>query len=149
MEAVILIGIQATGKSTFYKQNFFKSHMRINLDMLKTRVKEDILVNACIKVKQPFVIDNTNSSIDERKKYIEISKKAGFSIIGYYFESNIKDAIVRNQSRIGKENIPSKGIEHTYNKLVIPTYDEGFDKLFHVSIGKDDSFVIEEWENEV
>jgi len=37
MEAIIFIGIQATGKSTFYKDNFFKTHIRINLDMLKTR----------------------------------------------------------------------------------------------------------------
>ena len=36
-EAVILIGIQATGKSEFYKNKFADTHMRINLDMLKTR----------------------------------------------------------------------------------------------------------------
>ena len=34
MEAIIFTGIQATGKSTFYKQNFFNSHVRISLDLL-------------------------------------------------------------------------------------------------------------------
>jgi len=36
MEAVIFTGIQAVGKSTFYKEHFFTTHVRINLDMLKT-----------------------------------------------------------------------------------------------------------------
>jgi len=35
MEAIIFIGIQATGKSTFFQQRFFATHVRINLDMLK------------------------------------------------------------------------------------------------------------------
>lgn len=74
MEAIIFVGIQATGKSTFYRENFFKTHIRINLDMLKTRHRENIILEACIKAKQPFVIDNTNPSMNDRKKYIEISK---------------------------------------------------------------------------
>jgi predicted kinase len=36
MEAIILIGIQASGKSTFFQQQFFATHVRINLDSLKT-----------------------------------------------------------------------------------------------------------------
>lgn len=30
MEAVLLIGVQATGKSSFYKERFFNTHIRIN-----------------------------------------------------------------------------------------------------------------------
>ncbi|MBN1315005.1 MAG: hypothetical protein JXA42_06040 [Anaerolineales bacterium] len=37
MQAVIFIGIQATGKSTFFKERFFNTHVRISLDLLKTR----------------------------------------------------------------------------------------------------------------
>ena len=37
MEAIIFIGIQATGKSAFYQQRFADTHIRLNLDMLKTR----------------------------------------------------------------------------------------------------------------
>jgi len=42
MELIIFIGIQATGKSEFYKRRFYNTHIRINLDMLKTRNKEKI-----------------------------------------------------------------------------------------------------------
>ena len=34
MEAVIFIGLQASGKSTFYRQRFFRTHVRTNMDML-------------------------------------------------------------------------------------------------------------------
>lgn len=102
MEAVILIGIQGSGKSTFYKQNFFKSHMHINLDMLKTRNRENIFIGACISAKQPFVIDNTNPSIKDREKYINKAKEVGIKIIGYYLNSNINDSVKRNESRSGK-----------------------------------------------
>ncbi|MCB9352743.1 MAG: ATP-binding protein, partial [Lewinellaceae bacterium] len=32
MEGILFIGIQASGKSTFYKERFFNSHLRISLD---------------------------------------------------------------------------------------------------------------------
>ena len=144
MEAIILIGLQATGKSTFYKERFFKSHMHINLDMLKTRRKEDILIEACIKAKQAFVIDNTNPSIEARKKYIDTAMEAGFAVIGYYFKSNLKEAIGRNANRNEQEIVPSIAIVRTNNKLVIPAYDEGFDKLYCVTIEEDNNFLVEE-----
>jgi signal recognition particle receptor subunit beta len=58
MDAIIFIGIQATGKSTFYKEQFFKSHVRVNMDMLKTRHREKLLLRTCLEMKQPFVVDN-------------------------------------------------------------------------------------------
>lgn len=40
MEAIIFCGIPATGKTSFYKQHFFDTHMRISMDQLHTRNKE-------------------------------------------------------------------------------------------------------------
>ena len=149
MEAIIFIGIQASGKSTFYKEHFFKTHMRINLDMLKTRHRESIILNACIYTKQPFVIDNTNPTIDDRKRYIQISKPAGFKVIGYHFQSNIKESISRNELREKNEYVNLKGIQNTYKKLQLPSLIEGFDCLYYVKISKDNRFIVEEWENEI
>jgi len=146
MEAVIFVGIQGAGKSTFYKERFFKSHMHINLDMVRTRKREDIFLDACLRAKQPFVIDNTNPTVKDRNKYIALSKEAGFKIIGYYFKTNIKDATIRNEVRIGKDKVPSFVIASTFSKLVEPTYEEGFDKLYMVRIGEGNSFIIEEFQ---
>jgi hypothetical protein len=44
MEAVVFSGVQGVGKSTFYRERFFATHVRINLDMLRTRNREDVLL---------------------------------------------------------------------------------------------------------
>jgi predicted kinase len=49
MEAIIFIGLQASGKSTFYKENFFNSHLRISNDLLKTKNRESRLIDFCIE----------------------------------------------------------------------------------------------------
>ncbi|HKQ72712.1 MAG TPA: AAA family ATPase [Blastocatellia bacterium] len=149
MEAVIFIGIQATGKSTFYRQLFFNTHIRINLDMLKTRNRERILLAACLDAKQPFVIDNTNLTDEARANYIKQAKAAGFSITGYYFKSALQDALERNRQRSGKALIPEKGIIAAYRKLELPSLDEGFDRLFYVEIAEDGQFIVKEWSDEV
>ncbi|MCX7746932.1 MAG: AAA family ATPase [Clostridia bacterium] len=149
MEVVIFIGIQASGKSTFYKEKFFKTHMRVNLDMLKTRKREEILLEALIKAKQPFVVDNTNPTAEDRKKYIELAKRAEFKVIGYFFQSNVDESVLRNRQREGKERIPLIGIRNTYAKLQLPSLGEGFDIIYSVRIDEENRFVVEEWKNEV
>jgi predicted kinase len=71
VEAVVFIGVQASGKSSFYRERFFDTHLRINLDMLKTRHRERMLLRACIEAGQSFVVDNTNPSVEERARYIQ------------------------------------------------------------------------------
>jgi predicted kinase len=85
MEAVILVGLQASGKSTFYKQNFLNSHIRISMDLMKTRNREKKFFDLCLETQAKVVIDNTNPSLVERKSYIEQLKKSGYKISGYYF----------------------------------------------------------------
>jgi len=118
------------------------------MDMLKTRNREKILFTACLQGKQPLVVDNTNPTKTDRKKYITIAKEHKFSITGYYFKSSLSDSLERNSKRTGKENIPEIGIKGTYNKLEIPVFEEGFDQLYYVSI-VNNSFKVEEWTNEV
>lgn len=144
MEAVIFVGIQASGKSTFYRERFFDTHVRISLDMLNTRYREQLILRACIDAKQPFVVDNTNPSAEERTRYIEPARAAGFRVVGYYFRSQPEQALTLNNRRIGKARIPEKGILGTYKRLRTPTVEEGFDLLYHVSAAEDGSFIVEE-----
>lgn len=149
MEAVIFIGLQASGKSTFYKEYFFKTHIRINLDMLKTRHREALLLKSCIEMKQSFVVDNTNPTAEDRKRYLGAAKEAEFQISGYYFQSQIAACIARNSNRSEAERIPERGIRGVYSKLEFPTLNEGFDRLFYVSIKENGKFAIEDWKNEI
>lgn len=116
MEVVIFCGIQASGKSSFYKENFFNSHMRISLDLLNTRNRESLFMNMCYQTTMSFVVDNTNPTKEERKKYIKLAKENQAKVIGYYFQSKIEDAIARNKQRQGKAYIPEIAIkEHSIN----------------------------------
>lgn len=149
MEAVIFIGIQATGKSTFYKEHFFNTHIRINLDMLRTRHREKLLIQACLEARQPLVIDNTNPTIEERARYIPLIRAAGFRVCGYYFQSSSAAAIQHNSHRAAAERVPDKAIRGTASRLQLPSLGEGFDQLFYVKMDEEFTFVVEEWTDEV
>ena len=148
MEGIIFIGIQASGKSSFYKENFFNSHVRISLDLLNTRNKENQLLEKCLELQQSVVIDNTNPTKLDRKKYIDKLKSKKYKIIGYYFQSKIVESIKRNEDREEKNRIPEIGIRSTYSKLELPKKLEGFDELYYVEI-KDEKFKIEPWQDEI
>jgi len=149
MQAIIFMGIQASGKSTFYRQHFADTHIRINLDMLKTRHREKRLLETCLAIKQAFVIDNTNPTPEDRQRYIPSAKDAGFLVIGYYFESKIFEAIQRNQARPPTQIIPEKGLRATHKKLVLPQWAEGFDELYYVGIVLEGGFSIARWSDEI
>jgi predicted kinase len=149
MQAIIFVGIQASGKSTFYSHRFANTHLRINLDMLKTRHREKRLIETCLEIGQPLVVDNTNPTPVDRQRYIEIAKNHKFQVIGYYFESKIASSIERNQNRTPEQQVPEKGIRGTHARLVIPGYGEGFDKLYYVGLLPNMEFAVEEWNHEV
>lgn len=134
MELVLLIGIQASGKSSFYKKRFVDTHVRINLDMLRTRNRERIIFQACLQAKQPTVVDNTNPTKKDRARYIIPAKEAGFKVTGYYFPSRVEDSIKRNERRTGRQVIPTEGIAATHNRMELPSFQEGFDEIYCVKL---------------
>jgi predicted kinase len=148
VEAVIFIGLQGAGKSTFYKERFFATHVRINLDMLRTRHRERRILQACIETGQACVVDNTNPTPAEREVYLRPTKEAGFRVKGYYFQSRIEDCKRRNIMRPTAQQVPIEGILGTASRMILPTRQEGFDDLFYVRID-DGGFVIEEWQDEI
>jgi predicted kinase len=145
MEAIIFIGIPASGKSTFFRERFFDTHVRINLDMLRTRHRERTLLRWCIATQQRFVMDNTNTLAAERAYYIAPAKAAGFRIVGYLFKGQLGAALERNRERTGKARVPDKGIVAMYRRLQLPRTDEGFDQIFYVSIAEQHRFDVREW----
>lgn len=141
---VILMGLQGSGKSTFYKLHLEDDFVRVNLDALKTRYQEKLLIEECLTLQKSFAVDNTNPTLADRERYIAVAKEHGYRVVGYFIESKIKDCMQRNAQREGAARVPEKAIAATSNKLEIPSYDEGFDELYFV---KNDgtTMTIEEW----
>lgn len=144
-QAVIFMGIQGSGKSYYYGQQFAGKYVHINLDELHTRNKENLLLQSCIDKGLDFVIDNTNPTKAERAIYISMAKAAGYRVIGYFFESRLQDCIKRNEQRTGKAKIPAMSIAATSNKLEMPSRDEGFDELYFVGRCGETDMIKKEW----
>ncbi|MEN3293728.1 MAG: hypothetical protein V7642_2981 [Burkholderiales bacterium] len=132
MEMLLFVGIQASGKSTFYKERFFDTHVRISMDLLRTRNRENIFMQACLSTQQRFVVDNTNPTRAERARYMAEARKAKFRVVGYFFEPDPKVSWQRNEERSKKKKIPPAGMFGTLKRLERPVADEGFDELYRV-----------------
>ena len=141
----ILIGIQASGKTTFC-QKYFSAIDTVSLDVINTRKNEDKIIAELINTGKNFVIDNTNPTKAERKKYIDIAKQNGYKAVGIYFRSSVDECAERNEKR--EVVIPLKGILSTAKKLEQPSYSEKFEELYYIKI-VDNKFEISKWNEEL
>jgi hypothetical protein len=126
MEAIVLCGIQGSGKTTLYRDRFLGTHAHVSLDVLRTREREAELVRTCLDTRQPFVVDNTNPTPADRRRYVEPSRAAGFRVIGYLVEVDAAQAFAR-------ADIPPARVAATARSLQPPTPEEGFDELWHAT----------------
>lgn len=133
MEAIVFCGVQGSGKTTLYRDRFLETHVRIALDLLGTRQREAALLALCLETRQPFVVDNTNPTPAERRRYVEPARAAGFRAIAYLVEVDDAEALARNAERHGRRRVPAAGVVGTGRRLQRPTPEEGFDELWHAT----------------
>ena len=133
---ILLIGVQASGKSSFYREFFAGEYEQVSLDILHTRNKERIKMEQCLEQGMGFVVDNTNPTQADRERYIAAAKRYGYQVVGYYFQSCVGDCMERNERREGKARVSRCAIAATYKKLELPDYKEGFDLLYYVAMEK-------------
>ncbi len=143
LESILFIGIPGSGKSSFYKERFYATHVRINRDMLKTPHRECRLIETCLETGQRFVIDNTNLTRAARAEYIHLAKDAKFRVLAYYFRTAVAAAIARNEERQGAGKIPKVGIFAAQKRLEVPSEEEGFDELYCVTLDREKGFSVE------
>ena len=133
MQAVVLCGIQGAGKTTFYWQRFGATHVRISRDLLRTPARERRFLELCLETRQPFVVDKVNATEADRRPYVEAAREAGFTCVAYWLDVTPREAIRRNERRLGRERIPVPGILGAYKRLVIPAPEEGFAAVHRVA----------------
>jgi predicted kinase len=126
MEAIVLCGVQGSGKSTLYRDRFLDTHVHVSLDLLGSRAREAALVAECLEAGRPFVVDNTNPTPADRARYVDPARLAGFKVVGYLVQGDWASLHVG----------PAKAAM-TARRLVRPTPEEGFDELWHATAGAD------------
>jgi predicted kinase len=152
MEMVILIGLQGSGKSTFYRQRFAGTHALVSKDLLRNNRKparrQRQLIEEALQAGRSLVVDNTNPTREDRAELVRLGRQHGATVLGYYFEARVRQSLARNALREGRARVPDVAIFATMKKLVRPSYEEGFDRLFYVRTIGDMHFGVSDWKEE-
>ncbi len=148
-EAVILVGLQASGKTSFFRTCFASTHGHISKDNFRNaRRRQDRqmrLLREALEKGRPVVVDNTNVTRADRGALIAEAKAAGARVLGYFFESDAERSLERNRSRFGKARVPERAIFSTLRRFEAPSMEEGFDRMFRVRL-VDGRFRVTAWE---
>ena len=149
MELILLIGLQGSGKSSFYRERFAGTHALVSKDLWPHARKRDArqkrLVQEALAAGRPVVVDNTNPTPEGRAPHIALGKAHGARVTGYSFESRLEDCLARNALRVGRARVPDVALYATRKVLRWPTLAEGFDTLYFVRLTPEGAFDVTEW----
>lgn len=134
LELVVLVGLQGSGKSSFFRHFYGGTHAHVSKDLFpnnrdKAR-RQRMLIDEALGRGQSVVVDNTNLTKEVRQVLIAQARAHGAKVIAVYVESELKDCLRRNAAREGRAKIPVPGILATRKKLQPPSLEEGFDALY-------------------
>ena len=135
-EMVIFVGLQASGKSTFFRERFAATHEHVSKDLFRNNKnrnrRQEQLIATSLGTGSSVVVDNTNPTVEDRRSLIRLGRELGAKIVGYYFDSTVRGCVGRNRGRTGKDRVPDVAIFATAKRLERPLFSEGFDELFRV-----------------
>ena len=149
---VIVMGINAGGKTTWVSQFTDAGYLRLNRDLEGGNLDGLALKAAACFAKgtENIVLDNTYASIQSRKSIIDLAKKVGASIECYWITTSLEEAQInvcrRFMGKYGRIPLPEefKGLRHDPNafppiaqyqyrqRFEKPTTAEGFDKVVEI-----------------
>src|ERR1041385_7064429 len=133
MEVVILMGLQASGKSSFCKR-FEGTHRIVSKDLFpnarRPQERQMRMIADALGAGMSVVVDNTNPAVEDRRPIIEAARAAGASVVGYWLDSSVDRSLALNAGRQGRKRVPDVGILSTAGRLMPPSRAEGFDSLF-------------------
>jgi len=147
---IIMVGPQASGKSTLSTSDNFRDYVHLNSDTIKNiNTLKKQFING-INKNQNVIIDNTNPSLETRQYYIQYAKQFEYTICCYFFDFPKILTKHLNQMRAQMTHnrihaIPMVAIHTYYKNLVTPSISEGFNELItvkklHTPINQPDSF---------
>jgi predicted kinase len=143
MEAIVLCGVQGSGKTTLYRDRWLETHVRVAMDLLRTRARERAFLELCLSTRQPFVVDATNPTPADRRRYVAPAQAAGFRVVGVLVEVDLDRALGRNDRRDARRRVPTAGVAGTGRRLLPPTPEEGYDELWQATSAPDGGWRVE------
>jgi predicted kinase len=149
MELVLFIGLQGSGKSSFYRERFAGTHVLVSKDLWpharRRESRQRRLISEALAAGRSVVVDNTNPAIEGRAPLIALGRAHGAHVVGYAFESRLEDCLARNAQRDGRARVPEVALYATRKVLQWPSRAEGFDALHFVRFTPEGIFDITDW----
>ena len=135
---MILIGLPASGKSTFYRERFAATHDHVSKDLMRNaarpQARQQQLIAASLARGRSVVVDNTNPTRADRAAIVSLARQHGAAASAYYFETAASDALRRNRLRQGRGRVPDVAIFTVRKRLEPPDASEGFDRIYVVRL---------------
>ena len=133
MELIIFVGLQGSGKTTYYREHFAATHVHVSKDLMPNArdrdAKQMMQIDEALGAGRSVVVDNTSPTIESRAPLIAAAKRHGARAVAIYFDPHIPTVLARNRQREGKARIPVPAIFATKKKMVVPAAAEGFDEV--------------------
>ena len=138
MELAIFVGLQASGKSTFYRERLSASHALVSKDLMRNvrdkNRRQLALVRAALREGRSVAVDNTNPSPADRAPLIGLGRELGARVVAYFFDTAVPGCLARNAERQGRAQVPPVAIFTAARRMVAPRLEEGFDALYRVHL---------------
>jgi predicted kinase len=138
VELVVFVGLQASGKSTFFRERFAATHEHVSKDLFRNNKnrsrRQGELVEAALRAGRSVVVDNTNPTPADRLPLVGLGRGFGAGIFCYHFDSGVRGCLARNAGREGRARVPDVAIFATAKRLVPPSREEGFDGIYGVRL---------------
>lgn len=137
-ELIIFCGLQASGKSTYYRLRFAATHKLLSKDRMPNARHKDARqlakITEALAQGTSVVVDNTNPCPEVRAPLIATGHAAGARVVGYWFGADLRGSLARNLQRAGIARVPDIALYATRKRLVPPEYAEGFNAIYAVRI---------------
>jgi predicted kinase len=147
-DVAVLVGLQASGKSTFYEQHLLgRRYALVSKDLFPrgARRKQDRqmrLVGEALGSGRSVAVDNTNPSPEEWKPLVAAAHAHGATVTAYWFPPEPVRSLRRNAARRGPDRVPDVGIHATAKRLCRPSRADGFDAVLEVRFDGRGGFLV-------
>jgi len=123
MDVVILMGLPASGKTSFYRARFAVTHAHVSKDCFRNagrpQERQRTLIHEALAAGRSIVVDNTNPTRTDRAVLIAMAREARARVVGYFFESTAAACRDRNARREGKARVPVVAIHAAAKRLEV------------------------------
>ncbi|MCA1825875.1 MAG: ATP-binding protein [Myxococcales bacterium] len=137
----MLIGLPASGKTSFHRERFGATHALVSKDLLPRGARQGPELERALAKGASVVVDNTNPRVVDRQPLIALARRFGARVIGYFFPPDVGESLKRNQARTEKR-IPKVAIFLAAKRMQRPSLVEGFDELYEVRLAGGGGFEV-------